>query len=112
MTDETLLWRHNFNQLIFFVEVTQDNVWAAPNSKGVAEKSTKEGLRNGVFHHLFEERERKAIYSAQLKEIVDGVLAAALNLLDEPLTTPQILVDRLDEVAKLASRAIECIDAM
>lgn len=46
-----------------------------PNSRGVAEKSTKEGLRQGVFHHLLEERERTAIYSAQLRGIVDRVLA-------------------------------------
>lgn len=112
MSDETLLWRHNFNQLIFFVEMARDNVEAAPNSRGVAEKSTKEGLRNGVFHHLFEERERKSIYSAQLSAIVDGVLAAVVELLDRPLTTPQQLVESLSDVATLAGKAIESIDAM
>lgn len=112
MSDETLLWRHNFNQLMFFVEMTRDNVEAAPNSKGVAEKSTKEGLRHGVFHHLFEERERKSIYSVQLSTIVDDVLVAVVKLLDEPLTTPQHLVDSLGEVARLAGNAIERIDAM
>lgn len=71
MSDETALWLHNFKQLMFFVEVAKDNFQIAPNSKGVAEKSTKEGLRRGVFHHLLEERGRKAIYSAQLSGIVD-----------------------------------------
>lgn len=112
MSDETLQWRHNFKQMMFFVEMARDNVQAAPNSKGVAEKSTKEGLRHGVFHHLFEERERKSIYSAQLSAIVDGVLAAVVELLGRPLTTPQQLVDSLGEVASLAGKAVESIDAM
>lgn len=112
MSDETLFWRHNFNQLMFFVEMARDNLGATPNSKGVAEKSTKEGLRNGVFHHLFAERERKSIYSAKLSTIVDGVLVAVIKLLDGPLTTPQQLVDSLGEVARLAGNAIESIDAM
>lgn len=112
MSDETLLWRHNFSQLIFFVEIARDNVEATPNSKGVAEKSTKAGLRHGVFHHLFEERDRKSIYSAQLGAIVDGVITAVAELLDGPMTTPQLLVDSLGEVAGLAGKAIKSIDAM
>lgn len=112
MSDETVLWLHNFKQLRFFVEVAHDNFQVAPNSRGVAEKSAKEGLRQGVFHHLLEERERKAIYSAQLRGIVDHVLADVVAFLDEQLTTPQQLVRRLGEIADLAGDAVESIDAM
>jgi hypothetical protein len=112
VSDETVQWLHNFKQLIFFVEVAQDNFQVAPNSRGVAEKSTKEGLRHGVFHHLLEERERKAIYSTQLSEIVDPVLAAVVRFLDEQLTSPQQLVNSLGEIARLAANAVDSIDAM
>jgi hypothetical protein len=112
MSDETALWLHNFKQLMFLVEVAQDNFQVAPNSRGVAEKSTKEGLRNAVFHHLLEERERKAIYSAHLSGIVDPVLATVITFLDKQLTTPQQLVSSLSEIASLAGDAVESIDAM
>jgi hypothetical protein len=112
MSDETAVWLHNFKQLMFVVEVAQDNFQVAPNSRGVAEKSAKDGLRHGVFHHLLEERERKAIYSAQLRRIVDAVLAAVVAFLEEQLATPQQLVSSLGEIASLAGNAIERIDAM
>jgi hypothetical protein len=112
MSDETALWLHNFKQLIFFVEVAKDNFQVAPNSRGVAEKSTKQGLRHAVFHHLLEERERKAIYSAQLRGVVDPVLAAVVAFLGEQLTTPRQLVSSLGEIASLAGNAVEIIDAM
>ncbi|MFQ6230742.1 hypothetical protein [Nocardia sp. NPDC002869] len=76
MSDESELWLHNLRQLKFFVEVARDNVEAAPPSAGVAERSTKESLREGVFHHLLEEHQRKAIYSPQLRDIVKPVLEA------------------------------------
>lgn len=112
MSDESELWRHNLRQLTFFVEVARDNVEAAPASKGVAEKSTKEGLRQAVFHHLLEEHQRKAIYSPQLRDIVKPVLDAVLVFLDKPLATPQLLVQGLGEIDALAGEAIKSIDSM
>lgn len=112
MSDETELWRHNFKQVIFFVEIAQESLQAAPNSNGVAERSTKEGLRDAVFHHLLEEHERKAIYSAELKKVVDPVLEAVVAFLDEPFTTPRKLVGELEKIATLCNRAVESIDSM
>lgn len=112
MSDESELWRHNLRQLRFFVEIAQDNVDAAPASKGVAEKATKEGLRQAVFHHLLEEHQRKAIYSPQLRDIVKPVLDAVVVFLDKPLTTPQLLVQGLSEIDVLAGDAIDSIDSL
>ncbi|MEV6281014.1 hypothetical protein [Nocardia sp. NPDC051832] len=112
MSDESELWRHNLGQLRFFVELARENVEAVPASKGLAEKSTKETLRQAVFHHLLEERQRKAIYSPQLSAIIKPVLDAVPVFLDKPLTTPQLLVQALDEIDVLAGEAIESIDNM
>lgn len=112
MTDETELWRHNFKQMLFFVEVAQDNFIAAPNSRGVAERSMKEGLRDGVFHHLLEEHERKAIYSAHLRTIVSPVLDAVQVFLGSVMTSTQNFIEGLNNIAKLANRAVISIDSM
>ncbi|MEU3473729.1 hypothetical protein [Rhodococcus sp. NPDC006774] len=112
MTDETELWRHNFSQLLFFVEVAQDNSSAAPNSRGVAERSVKEGLRDGVFHHLLEEHERKAIYSAHLRLIVTPVLDAVQVFLGSAMTSTQNFIEGLDKIAQLARQAKISIDSM
>jgi len=112
MTDEKELWRHNFKQVIFFVEVAQENLQVAPSSNGVAERSIKDGLREGVFHHLLEEKKRKAIYNAELRKIVDPVLEAAVTLLDDPIATPQEFVEGLEKIATLCREATETIDWM
>lgn len=112
MSDETELWMHNLRQLRFFVEIARDNIEAAPASKGVAEKSTKESLRQGVFHHVLEENQRKAIYSPELRDIIKPVLDAVLVSLDKPLTTPQSLMESLGEIDAIAGEAIGSIDSM
>lgn len=112
VSDESELWRHNFKQLLFFIEVAKDNFQAAPRSKGVAERSMKEGLREGVFHHLLQERERRAIYSADLREIVDPALEAAVIFLGGPFSTPKLLAEQLEVIAAQCRSAIGAIDAM
>ncbi|MCA2328678.1 hypothetical protein JF780_27355, partial [Mycobacterium intracellulare] len=112
MSDEAALWLHNFKQIMSFVDVAHDNFRAAPNSRGVAEKSVKEGLRRGVFHHLLDERAREAISSAQLRRIVERVRSAVDEFLNEHLTTPQQLVSRLGEIASVAGEAVATINEM
>ncbi|MBF6187633.1 MULTISPECIES: hypothetical protein [Nocardia] len=112
MSDEAELWRHHFGQIRFFVQVARDNLEASPYSKGVAERTTKEGLKEGVFPHLLEERDRKAIYSSRLKEIVQPVLDAVIAFLNSPFTTPKLLVDSLNDIDSLAGTAIAAIDSM
>lgn len=69
-------------------------------------------MRQGVFHHLLEEHQRKTIYSPQLRDIVKPVLDAVLVFLDKSLTTPQLLVQSLGEIDALARDAIKSIDNM
>lgn len=112
MSDELGLWRNNLNQVVFFVEVAKENSHASLRSNRVAERSVKEGLRNGIFHPFLDDSATRSINSAALRAAVDPVIVATAAFLDTPISTPARLVEELERIAAQCRSSLEAIDTM